>query len=271
VATAALRPPPDYLIIGAKRGGTTSLHEYLAEHPGVLPLFPRAQKIKGTYFLADEWRHGSRWFLSHFPTTLARRRTARRLGYEPIAGDSSPYYLFHPLAPVRAARIAPDARVIALLRDPAERAFSHYNERRANGTEPLSFSEALDAEAQRSAGEEARILADPSYVSFAHRHQTYLGQSLYATPVGRWLDAFPAGQVLVLRAEDLYRDPQGTYDRVCDHVGLPRHVLRDPRVHNAVPSAGLDASVRARLREELAADVRELEARLEQPMGWSLA
>ena len=270
MVTASVRSPPDYLVIGAKRGGTTSLHAYLAEHPGVLPLFPRPQKIKGTYFFTDEWPRGPRWYRSHFPTTITRRRAARHLGYDPVAGDSSPYYLFHPLAPARAASMVPEARVIALLRDPAERAFSHYNERRSNGTEPLDFEDAVEAEGERCAGEEERILADPTYVSFAHRHQSYLGQSRYALPVRRWLDAFPNGRVLVLPAEELYRDPQGTYDRICGHLGLPEHTLRDPRVHNAVPSAALDPSTRARVRAALADDVGDLERLLGRPMGWSL-
>jgi hypothetical protein len=268
MATASLRPGPDYLVVGAKRGGTTSLHHYLAEHPGVLPLFPRPQKIKGTYFFTDEWSRGTRWYLSHFPTSVTRARVARRIGYPPVAGDSSPYYLFHPLAPTRAASIVPDARVVALLRDPVERAFSHYKERRSNGTEPLSFEEALDAEAARVDGAEERILGEPDHVSFAHRHQTYVGQSRYAAPVRRWLETFPPGHVLVLPAEALYRDPQGTYDIVCAHLGLPSWALTDPRVHNAEPSDSLAEPIRARLREELADDVATLEELLGRSMGW---
>src|SRR3546814_5325274 len=68
MATARWRPPPDYLIIGAKRGGTTSLHAYLGEHPGVMSLFPRPQKIKGTYFFDEGYSRGTKWYLSHFPT-----------------------------------------------------------------------------------------------------------------------------------------------------------------------------------------------------------
>ncbi|HMS87035.1 MAG TPA: hypothetical protein PKE56_01225, partial [Acidimicrobiales bacterium] len=113
LATADLRPGPDLLVIGAKRGGTTSLWRYLSEHPGVLPTFPRAQQIKGTYFFDEEWHRGSRWYRSHFPTTATRRLAARRLGHPTVAFEASPYYLFHPLAPERARLVVPDALVVA--------------------------------------------------------------------------------------------------------------------------------------------------------------
>lgn len=267
MATAELRDRPDHLVIGSKRGGTTSLHHYLAEHPGVLPLFPRAQKIKGTYFFDEGWSRGRRWYLSHFPTRATRSLAARRLGYRPVSGESSPYYLYHPLAPERAASLVPGARIVALLRDPVERAFSHYKERR-NHTEHLSFADALASEADRCRHEEERIVAEPGYVSFAHRHQSYVDQSRYATPVRRWLEAFGPEAVLVLPSEALYTAPQETFDRICDHIGLPHHRLSDPRAHNAEPSASLDDGLRAELRAQLADDVAALEALLGRSMGW---
>lgn len=268
VRSATWRPGPDFLVIGAKRGGTTSLHHYLAEHPGVLPLFPSPEKIKGTYYFTDHYDRGDRWYLSHFPTRATRQRVARRLGYQPVAGDNTPYYLYHPLAPARAAELVPDARIVALLRNPIERAFSHYKERRANGTEPLDFESALDAEESRCAGEHERILADPTYVSFAHRHQSYVDQSRYAPPLERWFAAYPREQLLVLPAEELYRDPQRVFDQVCAHLRLPPVALRAPRAHNAEPSPGIEPRVRARLSELLAPDIEAVEKLLERDMGW---
>ena len=131
IATAGQRPVPDLLVIGAKRGGTTSLWKYLEEHPGVLHNFPRAENIKGTYFFSTYYDRGERWYRSHFPSDVARSVARRRLGYDPIAGESTPYYLYHPLAPARGGGSwRPNAIVVALLRDPVERAFSHWKERR---------------------------------------------------------------------------------------------------------------------------------------------
>src|SRR3546814_5840260 len=125
------------------------------------------------------------------------------------------------------ADLVPGARVIAILRDPVERAFSHYKERRSNGTEPLSFEAALATEEGRLAGEEERILGDPGYISFAHRHQSYRDQGRYAPALERWLDVYPREQVLILLAEDLYRDPQSAYDqRSEEHTSELQSLMR---------------------------------------------
>ncbi len=118
MATGDLRPLPDFLIVGAKRGGTTSLWRYLNEHDGVLTLFPKPEKIKGLYFFDENFGRGERWYRSHFPTRAIRTRSARRLGHPVVAGEASPYYLYHPLAPLRARHLAPDALIIVSLRDP---------------------------------------------------------------------------------------------------------------------------------------------------------
>ena len=186
---------------------------YLQEHPGVLPIFPAAENLKGTYYFDENFGRGEAWYLSHFASNAHRRSVSRRLGYQPVAGEGSPYYLFHPLAPQRAAALVPDALILAILRDPVERAFSHWKERR-NHTEDLDFDAALAAEDGRTAGEEERILNDPAYVSLAHRHQTYVAQGCYAPMLRRWYEHYPEDQVLVAAAEDFYGDPQSFVDGV---------------------------------------------------------
>lgn len=267
VATAGHRRGPELLVVGAKRGGTTSLWKYLDSHPGILPTFPRAEQIKGTYYFDEEWGRGDRWYRSHFPTDRTRAKAAAALGYDPITFEASPYYLFHPHAPARARQTVPDALVVALLRDPVERAFSHYKERR-NHTEPLSFADALAAEAERTDGEEARMLADPTVISPAHRHQTYVAQSRYAPMLERWLDAFGPDQVLVTAAEDFYADPQAFCDQITDQLGIPRHDLGSPEPFNAEPSADMDPQVRAQLRSTLKEDIEAVERLLGRPMPW---
>lgn len=267
VRTADDRPPPDFVIIGSKRGGTTSLWEYLSEHPGLLPLFP-AKRAKGTYFLTDHWAEGPDWWRSHFPTEARRERAATQLGYAPVAGEATPYYLYHPLAPTRLAELAPDTLAIAVLRNPIDRTFSHYKERRRH-TETLEFEAAMAVEDERLAGEEDRILADPSYVSFAHRHQSYVGQSLYGPMLARWESAVGRERLLVVTAEEFYADPQRLVDTVCERLGLPTITLADPSPRNAEPSSGMDPAVRERLRERFAVTIGEVDAYLGRPTGWA--
>ena len=266
-ATARWRPGPELLVVGAKRGGTTSLWRYLVAHPGVLPTFPRAEQVKGTYFFDENWNRGTAWYRSHFPSEATRSVVGRRLGYAPITFEASPYYLFHPHAPARAHATVPDALVVALLRDPVERAFSHWKERR-NHTEDLDFEAALDAEAARTAGEEARMLADPTVVSAAHRHQTYVAQGRYAPMLARWFAAYGRDRVVVEAAETFYADPQGFCDGIWARLGLPSQDLGVPESFNSEPSADMAPGTRDRLRSQLAPDVAAVEELLGRPMPW---
>src|SRR5687767_7317909 len=99
--TGRLRSLPNFLIIGAKRGGTTSLYNYLLEHPWVTPLFRSVENIKGIHFFDRNYDRGVTWYRSHFPLVANKASMARMKSRRTITGEASPYYLFHPLAPVR--------------------------------------------------------------------------------------------------------------------------------------------------------------------------
>ena len=269
VLTSRARSLPDFLIIGAKRSGTTSMYQYLLEHPQVLPLFPSADhlpmraNIKGIHFFDANFERGLGWYRSHFPLETTRQRAAQRLGRPAQSGEASPYYLFHPHAAERAHAVVPSARVIVLLRDPTDRAYSHYLEQRRRGHEELaSFDEALDAEPRRLAGEAERMAVDAAHQSFAHEHQSYVAQGKYLEPLRRWLDRYPPAQHLVIRSEDFFADPQRTYDEVLDLLGLAPFRLPAPEPFNAIPKHPMTAEQRARLDAEFAPHNAALEAQL---------
>src|SRR5829696_1663514 len=262
--TVGRRPLPDFIIVGAKRGGTTSLYNYLLEHPQVAPLFPRWQQIKGVRFFDNNFHRGLGWYRSHFPTAARPPRRQNQTARRTISGEASPYYLFHPLAAERASQTVPEARIIVLLRDPVERAYSHYKERVRHGAEPCrSFEEAIEREPERLRGEEERILADPTYHSFAHEHHSYLSQGRYLEMLPRWLERFPPEQLLIMPSEQLYADPQAVLDRVLAFLGLPAWKLRDHRRYNYHPADGMAAATRRRL----AASYAEHNHRLAQLLG----
>lgn len=251
VMTSRGRSLPDFMIIGAKRGGTTSLYRYLAAHPQVAPLFPARQKIKGTYFFDVNFHRGLPWYRSHF-----RRESAG--SSDLVTGEASPYYLFHPLAAKRAAEAVPHTRPIVLLRNPVDRAYSHWKEQVRRGFEPLSFEDALAVEPERLAGEEQRIRNEPAYYSFAHEHHSYVGQGRYLERLAGWLERFPRERVLVLRSEDLYRDPASTLARVLEFLGLPAFALDAYEAHNFHPADAMTGSTRTRLIEAFAPHNEEL-------------
>ena len=198
---------PGYLVVGTKRGGSTSAYHWIAQHPEVAPCRMR----KGTHYFDVNHSRGWRWYLSGFP---------RADGVWRITGEASPYYMFHPWSARWIADELPDVRLIVVLRDPVARAWSQHQYELARGTETLPFEAALESEEARVAGEEERMMADPSYVSAAHRYHTYLRRGHYADQLERLYALFAPEQVLVLQSEALFEDPHGQLDRVWSFLGL---------------------------------------------------
>jgi hypothetical protein len=262
------------MVIGAKRCGTTSLYFQLLQHPGMLPLYPsakllpKARDTKGVHYFDTQSDRGDAWYRSHFPSVLKRSVAATRLGYEPQTGEASPYYLHHPLAAQRAARTNPSVRLVALLRNPVERTYSHYREQRRNGVEQLSFAEALDAELGRTAGEHERLLADEHAVSFPHEQQSYVAQSEYIHGIRRWLELFDRRRLLVIPSEQFYPDPSGTADEIYSFLGLPELGRRPERVLNAAPKEPMDPGIHRMLTGHFAPLNRELATVLDQQFDW---
>jgi hypothetical protein len=198
---------PGYLVVGTKRGGSTSAYHWISQHPEVAPC--RTQK--GTHYFDVNHSRGWQWYLSGFETARNPWR---------ITGEASPYYMFHPWSPQWIADELPDVRLIAVLRDPVARAWSHHQYELARGRESLPFEAALDAEDSRLDGEEERMMQDPSYVSNAHRHHTYLRRGHYAEQLERLYRLFSPERVLVLQSEALFADPHGQLERVWSFLDL---------------------------------------------------
>lgn len=266
--TSDRRPLPDFLIIGTKRGGTTSLWRYLIQHPLVPRLFP-AWNTKTSHYFEDTFGRGEAWYRSHFPTARRRAALERRHGGPTRVGEAAPLYMFHPLAAARVADLMPRAKMIVLLRDPVERAYSHWKERRGEGVEPLGFAEALAAEPERTAGERDRLIAEPGYVSQAYDWYTYRERGCYLTHLEPWLTRFDRSQLLFLTSETFYRAPAESYARVLDFVGLPPYELPAYDVYNDRPSKGMDADVRAELTEFYRPHNAALADRLGMTFDWA--
>ena len=203
---------PGYLVVGTKRGGSTSIAHWISQHPEVAP----CRSTKGTHYFDVNYGRGWRWYLSAFESAGGPWR---------ITGEASPYYMFHPHAPQRIAQALPDVRIIVSLREPVARAWSHHQYEVQQGFESRSFEEAIDLEANRLAGEEERMIRDPSYQSFAHRHHSYLQRGHYAEQLRRLYAHCPAEQVLVLRSEEMFARPEQQLSLVWDHLGVSQVAL----------------------------------------------
>ncbi len=189
---------PNLIVGGAQKSGTTTLHRLLESHPGVF--FPARPQEIHFFDLDDRYARGLDWYAGHF--------TAWR--GEPVIAQTSPLYLYEPAVAGRIAAALPAARLIFVLRRPIDRAASHYWHEVRYGWEPLSFEEALEREPERlRGGQEAR------------RHYSYLDRGRYASQLRRYLDLFPAEQILVLTYDQLVADLPGLGRRCADFLALP--------------------------------------------------
>jgi hypothetical protein len=199
---------PNFLIIGVQKGGTTSLYEYLAKHPGVVPALKKEVK-----FFDLNYDKGMDWYRSHFPFAYKTRGGK-------ITGESSPYMIFHPLAPQRVATHLPYARLIALLRDPVDRAYSHYQMNVRTGREHLSFEEALDKESERLAGMDEIIQRDEDASLYNHVSFSYLAKGRYSEQLERWYANFAKDHILILPSEEFFTQPAISYRKAAKFLGL---------------------------------------------------
>jgi hypothetical protein len=256
-ATARARPLPDFLVLGAQKAGTTALYAYLRWHPAIT-----GPSWKEVSYFDRHYARGASWYRGNFPLTTWSRPSRRTGGIAPIVGEASPSYLFHPQAPERVAGLLPEVRLIALLRDPVDRALSHYQHEVALGREHLAFEAALEQEEQRLGGEVERMVADPRYFSRAWWDHTYLARGRYAEQLERWLAVFPREQLLVVASRDLAERPAETYAEVLRFLGAPPHLLGSfPRIFKR-QYAGMAAATRRSLEAYFAEPNRRLAALL---------
>ena len=274
MATAGLRPMPELVIVGVKRGGTTSLFRDLEQHPAMLPLVPSARRLplrenqKGVHYFDSNLHRGRRWYRSHFPTEATRHRH-RRVAGAAFTAEASPYYFFQPLAARRVAAELPDALFVVLLRDPVERTISHWAEQTRNGVETLGLRHALDAEAERIGDDAERLRSGDLAVSHAHEQQSYATQSEYADSLQRWFDAAGRDRVLVDFSERYYADPLSVIGRITDRLGVEPFAEPVGGVRNAAPRpATVDDDLEVELIERFRPDVERIGALLGALPPW---
>ncbi|HEU4421603.1 MAG TPA: sulfotransferase [Pilimelia sp.] len=241
--TASNRLAPGFLIVGAQRCGTTSLFKTLSQHPAVLP----AVYHKGVHYFDTAYDRGTDWYLGHFPMVRRAEAVRETLGVRGITGESSPYYMFHPLAPDRIARDLPDVRLLVLLRDPVERAYSAHAHELARGFEAEPFERALELEAERLAGERDRMIADPTYNSERLQHNGYVARGQYVEQLEHLTEVFGRDRLHVVDSDEFFADPRPAFDAVCDFLGLPRWDDITFGKHNARTRSPMSAELRARL------------------------
>lgn len=250
--TAERRMLPTFLICGGQRAGTTSMFRTLEQHPNVIAPPLR----KGIHYFDLEPTRSIAWYRSHFPSNAASARVARRTGRPAVTGESSPYYGWHPLAADRIAAALPGVKLIVLVRDPVERAYSAHAHELARGFETEPFETALALEDSRLAGADS-VLAAGGVVP-AHQHLAYLSRGRYWLQLERLAKAVGRDHVHVVDSGEFFERPEPTFAAVLEFLDLPMTGQFAFDRHNARGRSSLDPGLRAELGSRFLADDEKL-------------
>ena len=215
---------PNFLVIGAEKSGTTALHELLATHPQVFMSEPK----EPSFFLSEDRRYLAQDLLGQ-PHEYIRTQSE----YEEIfaaappakvIGESSPCYLYSPEAAQLIKATIPGVRIVALLRNPAERAFSQFTFNQQRGWEPLTrtFKEALELE-------EERVRADSMWAFH------YTRRGMYAQQLAPYINAF-GDRVRVWAYDDFVEQPAHVLREICEFCEIEEITLEKPPARRNVTS-----------------------------------
>lgn len=266
-ATSPLRMLPDFVIIGAQKGGTTSLYSYLITHPSI-----GGAARKELNFFDQNYYKGIAWYRSQFPTTMRKYYVEHMQKLPFITGEASPNYFPHPHAAKRLAKLLPQVKLIALLRNPVDRAYSQYRHNISRGLDTLSFAEAIAREEERTKEEREKVEGNEHIFNHTYQRYNYIARGLYADQLEQWYGYFPKEQFLLLTSDDFYKDPNALVKEALHFLGIPEAQLErfdsSPRQENK--SGEAKSKLDPEIRQQLVEYYRPYNQRLYELMGSDL-
>lgn len=232
---------PDFIVVGTQKGGTTELYDQLSLHPQIVPSF-----AKEVHFFDANYSKGIEWYSAFFPRRPERTPDSCLM---PITGEASPCYLFHPDVARRVQETLPDVKIILMLRNPADRAYSHYHHEVRLGYETLPFEQAIAGECARLDGEKAKMMSDDCYYSDRYMHYSYLTRGIYVDQVKSWFETFPQEQILLLKSEEFFTNTSLVMGQVHNFLGVAE--VEPPKLerHKSFPYPKMDKAMRQQLVE----------------------
>ena len=269
--TSPFRKLPDFVIIGAAKSGTTSLYDFVTKHPRINPAY-----TKEPHYFSWPEGFGLWYYKSNFPITTKH-----------LTGEASTGYFLNPEVPARMKVAIPDAKLIAILRNPVDRAYSHYHyARRQNRETSTTFEEALRLEGPRwkkimeAAAELKSVFCEREALSghgnlyqvFRNYSQIawtpYLITGRYADHLENWFRYYDRNQLLVLSTEDFGRDRQGVLDQVFEFLGVDSIKVEDFQNSNVGGYGKMKEDTRRRLIEYFRPHNERLYSLLNRRFDW---
>lgn len=218
--TSSFHTLPDFLIIGAAKCGTSSLYDYLMQHPNV-----GKSLTKQIHFFDRYFDRSVSWYKVCFPF-LWQKFYMEKIQHKKFStGEATAHYMTHPLAAQRAHKVIPNVKIIVMLRNPADRAYSHYSMEKDHNNEKLSFEEAIEKEPERIKGEIEEMLNNQNNSGRNYPHKAYLKGGEYIEQILRWRKFFPKENFIFIKSEDFNKNPSLIYNEVLNFLKLPPYEL----------------------------------------------
>jgi hypothetical protein len=233
----------NFIICGTQKGGTTALDAYLREHPEVC-----MANIKEAHYFDDE-KHFSKGHPDYakYHAFFSPRKNHK------VLGETTPIYMYWPTSLKRIFEYNPKMKLIIILRNPIDRAHSHWNMHRSKNVETLSFGEAIATEKERC--------SEP--LSYEHRKFSYVDRGHYLDQLRRIWEYFPKENVLVLKSEDLKQNPNTTLNQVATLLGISEFKnTQSKNVHARPYESHMTKEEREYLKTLYAPGIKQLEAEL---------
>jgi len=243
---------PNFIIIGSQKSGTTSLENYISQHPQVLPAIK-----KETHFWSGKFHRGIDWYLAHFPPIPKSENF--------ITGEATPNYLVTDEVPERIYSLLPSTKLLVILRNPVDRAFSQYHHWQRLNWEDRSFEVAINQELEILRTTPKQPQGDRKYWQLSGN---YIGRGVYVEFMQKWMAVFPREQFLILRVEDFYQKSDDTMKQVFNFLGLPEYKLAKYKKLNSGSYAPISDLLCQRLSEYFQPHNQRLEEYLGMKFNW---
>ena len=220
--TSPLRALPDFLIIGVMKAGTSSLFSYLSQHPNIVPSIKKEIHFFDGGNFTNQYNHekGQLWYRSYFPLKIKKQ-----FGY--LTFEATPKYIYHLDAPERIFNLIPNAKLIAIFRNPTERAISHYFHMKRKKYESLSLMNAIELEYEKyiEPNDKNKPITQKDF------RLAYIRRGFYAQQLNRYFKFFSRENILILDSEDLFNEPETVLKQTFRFLNLKE----DVPIHNLKP------------------------------------
>ncbi len=243
--TSSFRILPDFFIGGVQKGGTTSLYYALTHHPQIIQA-----KNKETYYYGTtpNYEKGLHHYRSFFATDFLKKRRESATGKTVLTLDASTNTIDSKEAALRILKDNPKAKIIFILRNPAERAYSHYKMSVKMGWELTDFEKALELEDRRIEDGKKNVLSDSKH-NFAYQRLGYRSRGIYVNHLEHWFKDFPNENILVTSSENFFNDPSKVFNSICAFLGIEK----DVNVHFGKMNEGSFEKINPKAHENLTA------------------